>query len=548
MDLFYPSMVVNLKMRFDEAFSVITLNPESVESLAKAGIASGELARPLASKDNLSQVMGIVPKTCSVELPGYRQAGKFSLTLEFKDFPIDPRVLRAVDVEIHLGSVPADKFGAGITSNPELGKKRSSVIDTRTQGGTVNEDTLALSGLADVISCEHSDSASTIYMDGRDYRGILLDTPALGDMIANLKLGQTIDSVVEQIVKYHPLLKTQFNAQNLKIDFKKDEWGGKLPRVANDSDLIRPLMKAEGGQANMPMKGDSDKVNFWDLITQFCYLVGAVPYFAGRKLWIRRARSLYDRINAGTPGNSTPFTDGKRRTIKTVSGTEELAVRRLVYGSDIYNFKLERKLCGTGKRPVVMAVSQDPGSGNKGFMSRVITARWPEKKQATSVTATGEASQEEILRIPVPGIKNKDRLKEIAHDIYEEIGRGELSGAVSTRNLSSFGGTNQDVDLLHLRPGDAIELVTAANTVVGTRPPVISELTAHNARSFEDEVDALTKRLGDANLARVIVATSRNSIQELQRIFRVKEVKFSWDASSGVGIDFDFQNYVEART
>lgn len=545
---FYPSMVVNLKMRFDEAFSVVTLDPQSVESLTNAGIAAGQLARPLVSKDNLSQVMGIVPKVCSVELLGFRQAGRFSLQLEFKDFPLDPRVIRAVDVEIHLGAVPAEDFGTGMTSTPTPGKKRSTLIDTRTQGGTINEKTLVIAGLVDVISGEHSDSASMIYMDGRDYRGILLDTPVVGALLAQIKLGQDIKSTVEQIIRYHPLLKTQLNAQNLQVFVNLDEWGGKLPTVANDTDLIRPLKGASGNNPHMPMKGDSDKVNFWDLITQFCYLVGAVPFFIGKKLWIRRARSLYDRMNAGTPGNPTPFTNGQRRTVKTVEGTEELAVRRLVYGHDLLNFKLERKLCGTGKRPTIIAVSQDPGLKDRGFQARIIEARWPEKVQVTSVCATGEASQEEILRIPVPGIRNKDRLKEIARDIYEEIGRGEMSGAVATRSLASFGGNNQDPDLLSLRPGDAVELVTAANSAIGTRPPVVSELTAHNSRSFEEEVEALTKRLGDANLARVIVATARNSIQELQRVFRVKEVKYSWDASSGVAIEFDFQNYVEART
>jgi len=546
--LFYPSVVINLKLRFDEAMTVVSLAPESVKSLAEKGTAAGEKPRALASKDNLSQVMNILPKTCSVEMPGYRQANKFSLTLEYKDFPIDPRVMRAIDVEVHLGAVEAGKFGRGITENILPAKKRQSYLDTRTQGGTVNEATLLMSGLVDTITAEHTASGSLVHMEGRDYRGILLDTALTAEMLDKIKLGQDIKSVVTQIVKFHPLLKSQINPQNLSIEAPESDWGTQgLPKVVNDTDLIRPLKNAVGADPKMPMKGDTDKISLWDAITQFCFLVNAVPYFQGKKLMIRRAQSLYERLNAGTPGHPTPFKDGKRRTVTTAEGKNEIALRRLVYGFDIDNFKMERKLCGTGKRPTILVVSHDPGSKQRGYKGRILEARWPEKTQATSVTPTGEASQEEILRIPVAGIRNKDRLKSIARSLYEEIGRAEISGSIETKDLASFGGDNQDPDLLSLRPGDAVEIVTAANTVLGSRPPVVAELISHQARSEKEEVDALTKRLGDANLARVIVATARNSIQELQTVFRVKEVKFAWDATSGVSIGFDFQNYVEAR-
>jgi hypothetical protein len=75
----------------------------------------------------------------------------------------------------------------------------------------------------------------------------------------------------------------------------------------------------------------------------------------------------------------------------------------------------------------------------------------------------------------------------------------------------------------------------------------VSELTSHNSTSQQEEEAALVARLGDENLARVLVATARNTVQELQRIFRVKDVKFGWNASSGVSIDFDFNNFVEVR-
>jgi hypothetical protein len=51
-----------------------------------------------------------------------------------------------------------------------------------------------------------------------------------------------------------------------------------------------------------------------------------------------------------------------------------------------------------------------------------------------------------------------------------------------------------------------------------------------------------------ADLAKVLVGTSRGRFQGLQNVFRVGNVKYSWDLRSGIGVDFDFQNYIVARS
>jgi len=150
---------------------------------------------------------------------------------------------------------------------------------------------------------------------------------------------------------------------------------------------------------------------------------------------------------------------------------------------------------------------------------------------------------EEVIRIPLPGINNKTQLLEIAKALHQEVGRGEIKGSVSTKSLTSFGGSNQDPDLLTLKVGDPIEIVTAA-TALGSHPPLVAEYISHAQRSQQQEIDVLTKRLGNQNLATLIVQAKQN----LQRAFRVSQVKYSWDANSGISIDAEFQNYVEARS
>lgn len=550
---YYPSLVVNFKLRFDEAL-VASAPTYSTPAKAQPPLEDPQPpSAPVAVNDNLSQVMGVVPKQATVELPGYRQAGKFSLTFNFKDFPIDPRVIRAAQVELHLGAVTDVNFGKGMVQKASKeGGKRFSILDTR-NGSAVRLDTLLMLGTIDSIDATHSTSGSEVHMEGRDLRGLLLDLPMTAGMLQKLALDKPIDDVVRQIIREHPLLALEMDTKKtFAVVVDQAEWSNGVLPVVDASVVQRINAGADGTKSTMAMKGNPDSGNFWDLITQFCFLVGAIPWFKGTELRISPAKSLYKQIAQGSMPSSgkTPFANGKKRTVSIVRNgqaqTEDLTIRRLVYGADILQFKLERKL--TGKKVVqVVCVSTDSDAASVGIRNRTIEAEYPASPAPTDVSPDGSVGHLEVLRIPVPGIKDKSRLAEIAESIYHEIGRGEMGGSCSTKDLASFGGDNQDPDLLFMRTGDAIEVVTSAAGILGARPPIVSELTSHNSTSEAEEEKIITDRLGDATLAKVLVATARNRVQELQRVFRVKDVKFGWNASSGVSIDFDFHNFVEVR-
>jgi len=177
------------------------------------------------------------------------------------------------------------------------------------------------------------------------------------------------------------------------------------------------------------------------------------------------------------------------------------------------------------------------------------------KAQATSVSPSGAVSEEEVLRISVAGIRSKKALTEIAKNVFEEVGRGEMGGSVHTRSLASFGtdpgnpvSGNADPDVVHIRPGDAVELLFDTRRL-SNQAPLVSEATDFYRAPFDDVVRQVQRKLGttDDDIARVIVASARGAIIELQSVFRVCNVKLDW-SSSGLAIAFDFQNYIEARS
>lgn len=568
--IFYPSCVAHAYLRFDEHLHV--LDRPLPKALSAGGYNPGQpeqlTSRPLIAQtgnDNLSAVMNILPKSASVDLSGYRQAGKWTVEFDYRNFPIDPRLCRSVLIELHLGCVQAADFAQGMARTKPTGGRRS-ILETRDVGGAVREETMAIMGLADNIHSEWSDKGAWIRMEGRDFRGIMLDAGARPDLLAKLKLNQPINRVVAQILSLHPF------GVNINVVADNDDWpGGTIPSPADAQGLTRVNQGAFGTVPGTQPRADPSQLSVWDIVTNYCTVVGAVPYFIGQKLHVRPSRSLYSRFKTnvrGDPAVPTPFQGGQVRTVRTQSGTEKLTIRRLVFGGDITNLEFERKLGGV-KVPQVEIVSHNTSSSKRG-LGRLLIARFPpdtsidtgdpaaidestvapsdsatEAAKVTSV-APGGQTHRQIIRLSYPGIQSQERLNRVARDLWEEIGRGEMGGKVTTKNLTTFGGTNQDPDLLSIRPGDPIEIVLDSRGLKSA-PPLSHEVADHKRRSFEDEVALITRQLGDQNLARVLVATARNQVQELQSFFRVNNVHFGWNSESGVEVQFDFQNFLEAR-
>jgi len=562
--VYYPACSVMLAIRFDEAFldfaAPSPLAPDQiVKNLGGAATAVGNVLKqalsgaPVSLKpaalsgaaDRISQVVGVIPKAATVELPGFRQAGKFSLTLDFRDLPIDPRAFRAIGVEVHTDCIDPGDFGTGVTTLPPAGQGRRSTLRPR-------PDTLRIAGFVDEVSVEYGSDKSEVTLEGRDYRGYLLDTPLYPGQLEGLKLDEGIDDVVRQILGLHPF----YALCNVRVN--PDDWPDGIPTCLGLDDVCRVGRGADGGDPSAPPSGESGKQKLWDVVTHFCYLVGAIPYYEGFTLNIRPVRSIYDVVkDAGIdPRIPTPFKNGLRRAVQLDSGTSPISFRAMIYGNNLKNFKMNRKLTGVTV-PAIEAIGVDTSSPARGA-KKIITARWPkadptagsaeDTASTTAVAPSGDSSAANVLRIPVPGVRNPATLLQIAQSVFEELGRiGDIQGTCETKNCASFGGDNSDPDLLRLKPGDPVTILVDTRHL-SAKSPLVSELTDHARRAPEEEIKAIAAALGgDENLARVIVATARNGVPQNVQTFRVQTARFTWSAKTGMSIAFDYANYVEAR-
>lgn len=534
----------------------VTPGATAVASKATSGIPRAEIEPLTFGTDSFTVIANRVPKKGTFTLPHPRQAPTFQLTFDYTEFPIDPQLLRAVGVEIHLGAVSADDFARGMRGElDEDGRPRSilkttdDMVDPFTGRKGVNQGTLLFYGTADTWKVSHTDKDSQIVIEGREIRAILIDTKVVPTHVEKIKLGQEIGEVIADLIS-----SIRFeHSFRLTVAMDATEWpNGKIPSPG-DADGLTAVRQKAGSRAGAKVKDahgneagvetgakaaarstpeNGTKGSYWDLITNYCELVGAMPHIVGSMLWIRPVHRIFDIVDPSSR-IPTPFAGGQpRRTAE-----EQIRVRRLVLGRDIRHLETERKFGGVAIVPTVQTISfDDRGVGRQ----RLIFGQWP---PADSDAADAKA-ESDLLRVPMWGVRSIQQLTQIARGIYEEIGRGELGGLAETNKLASFGGDNGDPDLLRLRPLEPVEFVVDASSVRAALP-VSADVNELARMSFSQEVDRLTERLGDRAVARALVALSRGAVREVLRYYQVVGVAFEWD--KGVKTALQYQNYIVPR-
>src|SRR4029077_6502663 len=118
-----------------------------------------------------------------------------------------------------------------------------------------------------------------------------------------------------------------------------------------------------------------------------------------------------------------------------------------------------------------------------------LVVRFPDPHDVKNLRAhprPGDGGIDQVWRVvKVAGIEDEKILLLVAQNAYQSIGRNELHIELETKNLSSFGGGNDNVEVFDMRAGDTFELLT-------TRADVSSVAPGGNATFAEQEQGLLT--------------------------------------------------------
>ena len=196
----YPGCKIRLNIRLEDNSRGI-YPPEPSDGAPGAGpesFGSGS-SDGLPSGDFLSLQHDIVPGSCTVELNSYRIADTAKLSFSLSRLPIDPRLVRAIGVQIFGGVFAPETFaeamepGADAIEIEDLPDDRTAVPDSF--GGMTNE---LFRGFADKIVVDFAEG--TIDLDCRDLTGELLDAEIPPNMLQDLPGFLRLDEAIQLLL------------------------------------------------------------------------------------------------------------------------------------------------------------------------------------------------------------------------------------------------------------------------------------------------------------------------------------------------------------
>jgi len=626
--LYHPVVVVELHLRLDRTLhglnSAVDAAGYGQQKFSPGGSIQTSMLFDGSVGDDLDFLVYVTPTDATWEFPAHRISGTWTCKFAYQDLPVDPRIFSAVGVSIYADCVTAERFSQSSSNMPLIDLSNGCPADGMLPDQLSN---LIMTGPADMISMSHDENGSYLSLSGRDMRATFIDSPFPPENIAKLNMAQQIDVLIASIIAMHPLAKdmlppklsddtqvdyfvseqakvsvpTAYNPDspdNSKLTYDElvaaivgsflrindDDWliDGKvvLPAPLNDAKPV-PRVRKSAKASNPPAPKTSsvkwaknktrasaptnEQTTFWDMITQCCYLVSAIPVFYGSYLYIRNSLTMQNLARyADGAARPTIFKNGETRYAQ---GMAEINLPVMLYGSNLSSFKIERKLQGR-KAMAVRVMAYDTSSKEKG-LAKYREVEWPPTPIASKDSPSGRGAEASYIRVRAPGgITDTKALEAIGEAIFKETMRSEISGSFETKNLASLGGGNSDPDLLRLRPGAAI-VVDVSNSRFDSFPPYISTLVRDRSISEGEATAQIMSILSGnvltvdsehlnknsstikgaplANFARALVRAQRGSIVELPKTFYVSTVHVAWSTDSGMRISADFINYIEAQ-
>ena len=195
---------VRLKIRFEsnaDAFTPPTPSSPTPQTGAES-FGSGSIDDIVQQTAQFIQIgQDIIPTNCTVELNNYRKADTAKMTIQLSRLPFDPRLIRALTVQVFGGVFTPEEWAAGQVPGgngallPDIPSDRTGVPDSF--GGYTNE---LFRGFADKYTITISDADQTVSIEARDMTGELLDAEIPPNMLEDLPGFLRLDEAIQLLL------------------------------------------------------------------------------------------------------------------------------------------------------------------------------------------------------------------------------------------------------------------------------------------------------------------------------------------------------------
>lgn len=517
-----PDALLERTARLDERRNLLQLGG-ATEQNRPQGLEATE-------HDNRTIGIDVLPLTSRIMRNGLMEADEAEVEFDFRNVPIDCRVLRAVFLDMVIGTVSASDYEFGVLGVTRADGSPLSVV-ARVPGQDVRlGSSTRFVGYVDDWTVNSSENGDTISIRARDMTAPLIDQ--------KLPTGVSIDMTLPVADGVQELIDNFAATRGMKVVFGNpgdpEDPLGRGDRGPTASDFMPRARKARKGRQARRAKSGDTAMTVWDHIVDTVVATGFLPIIRGLVLFIIEPRTFYQ-------------------------GTSN--AKQLVYGRNLIDLSFSRKLGGVSKVPTIEVRCPDPGIGrtrwaraptkNGQVASGVYPESPPPKATRANNISPGGSAMEEIKVIPISGINDGVALERIATSLFEQIGRQEIEGSWSTADITAFG-SDDEGDLLDLQPGDAVEVLIAplnaattqdsTNTFPGGAVTSMQELQSFTVPRRKE----FLVRLGYADLAAQRLAEAQEQTH-LVTTFRVQDVTIDWSQEDGVSIEGDFINFIVIR-
>lgn len=193
------------------------------------------------------QTYEVIPKSVSIERNSFRSADTFSMDIDYKDFPLDPRTVASILITIYMGdtksaSIPLQKYGS----------------------------TQAFIGYVDEPETRLSKDGETVSLKGRDLTCLLLDFRWPGTAI---DLNMPFQTAIQKFIDAIPALKE-----------------GETKPVFMDPKTASTNLGSILSRTKWSTRPQDDA---WTVLSDLCGAIGATPVYELDELKIHTADTFY---------------------------------------------------------------------------------------------------------------------------------------------------------------------------------------------------------------------------------------------------------------
>lgn len=435
------------------------------------------------SAKNLSVTeFNITAKSLYIERNDYSEADKFKATLDYNDFPFDPRCLRSIAVTICI----------------EDRKKNFKSDNSLNKIIPVMDKNIVFIGFADESSIRMDSETKTITFEGRDYTSLFIDQKRINT--EPISMSKPIDEIIKDLI----------NEQDATKDIiVVNRTGETLPVPSKLSADYNPTTS---------VRNVKRKETYWDIMQDIVSHFGFVGFIELDKYVITKPQNIY----------------------------EKKEIKQFIYGGNIKELNFQRKLGRAKNFNVrVISFNPLEKKTEEALIPKeAITPDFIANNGNKEITIPqldkdGKKIEPEktadYISFPVKDVVNKEQLIKIGESVFEEMSRQQIEGSLTTYEMEIpeeiDGNKTRSISFEKIKNGTAIRVYLSS-----------SELGFLNSKSdFNKKLAFLISRGYSHDIAVVFA----KSLDRINTAFYTKSVTYELDQDNGFSMKLDFINFID---